>query len=61
MISKDHAFGNYIIDCDKCSFSDSLDADEFQGATVLAKDAGWRIVNDRGLWIHICPSCQEVE
>ena len=33
--------------------------DDFRVVVTYVKDQGWKIINDDGEWIHLCPDCRD--
>ncbi len=57
----ERAYGKISLICDKCEAEETpaQDSEDFDILIDDAKEAGWRIVKEGGIWMHICPSgCQ---
>jgi len=56
MIEKDYNL--YILVCDVCGEEKAFDS--FDDA-VETKKASWKSKAENGIWVDMCPECQEVE
>jgi hypothetical protein len=58
--AREGGISGFDIECDKCSYSENFDEEDFRTMIKLAKRHGWiskRASN--GDWIHICQTCAE--
>lgn len=62
MISKDLEFPDeFHVSCDKCSWHEKSDSNNFNDVKDEMKENGWKIEKRGACWFHICPSCQETK
>lgn len=55
MLDKDG--DDYVFHCDLCSAYVETLSDEFSNALLKMKADGWRSMNIKGEWCHVCPNC----
>ena len=51
----------FIAECSECGHEVFTEEDNFHLALARIKRDGWKVVQDRGEWLHICDSCNELE
>ena len=67
MLDFDNTFGTIEMFCDTVGCDHSELFEGFDGhcdiysAVKDAKDSGWRIYKEDGEWVHLCPTCVEIE
>lgn len=54
-------YGRYKPVCDICGEAADEDFDEFMDAVDYKKQNGWKSQRYEGVWMDVCPECQEEE
>ena len=53
-------FFGFVVECDRCSYYENFDTEDFHFVIDELKQSGWKIKKDKyDNWEHICPDCQE--
>ena len=47
----------YEVNCNYCSYGDTIEAESWTEMIAEIKAEGWRIHKERGEWLHECPAC----